>query len=274
MRLDSNDQTQVSAWTKIQLSLETRINVIFALLIRDMRTRFGRSHLGYLIAVAWPLTHLVVIVVIVSFANSIMPLGTDSSVFVATGVMPYILCLYPARMMLHAIEANRALFLFPVISPLDMIISRAIIEFLTAFAVIIVFCSGLLVAGVEIIPQNVATWSGAIFSIVYFSICMGVLNTVIFTLTKAWAVIFIGLILLMYSTAGIFVLPSTYSPEFRWVAWYNPLLHCVEWLRSAYYEGYGDDMLSKVYVLSFATCLLFAGLVGERFVRGKLMTPS
>jgi capsular polysaccharide transport system permease protein len=257
---------------KVRQSIKTRMNVIFALLVRDMRTRFGRSHLGYLIAVAWPLVHLAVIVAMVSLANRVMPIGTDPAVFVATGVMPYILCLYPARMMCFAIDANRSLFLFPVVKPLDMMIARACIEFLTAFVVVIIFCTCLLALGIEIIPPNVAVWASSLFATVYFSICLGVFNTICYSLTKAWNVVFIGLILVMYATSGTFVLPSTFSPEFRAIVWFNPLLHCVEWLRSAYYEGYGDDMLSKGYVLWAATGFLFAGLVGERFARGKLLS--
>lgn len=261
-------------WHRFQLreTAQARANVISALLIRDMRTRFGRSHLGYLIAIAWPLTHLTVIVIMVSVANRVMPMGTDPSVFVATGVMPYILCLYPARMMCFAIDANRSLFLFPVVKPLDMMIARACIEFLTAFTVVIIFCTALLALGVEIIPQNVSTWASALFGTVYFSICLGIFNTVCYSLTKAWNVVFIAIILVMYSTSGTFVLPSTFSPDVREIMWFNPLLHCVEWLRSAYYEGYGDDMLSKSYVLWVATGFLFFGLLGERFARGKLLS--
>lgn len=257
---------------KVKKSIQTRSNVIAALLLRDMRTRFGRSHLGYLIAIAWPLVHLIVIVAMVTLANRVMPIGTDPAVFVATGVMPYILCLYPARMMCFAIDSNRSLFLFPVVTPLDMMIARACIEFLTAFVVVIIFCTGLVALGVEIIPSNIGLWASALFGTVYFSICLGVFNTVCYSLTKAWNVIFIGIMLLMYATSGTFILPSTFSPEFRSIVWFNPLMHCVEWLRSAYYEGYGDDMLSKAYVLWMATGFLFAGLVGERFARGKLLS--
>ncbi|MCF1480478.1 hypothetical protein FS782_26075 [Agrobacterium vitis] len=261
--------------TKRRLGVEkikSRCKVIGALILRDMRTRFGRSHLGYLIAIAWPLVHLTVIVCMVSLANRVMPLGTESSVFVATGVIPYILCLYPARMMCFAIDSNKSLFLFPVIRPIDMIVARAVVEFLTAFTVVFIFCITLYAFGVDIMPPNVALWASSLLATVYFSICFGVLNTVCFTLFKMWNAIFIGCILIMYASSGTFALPQTFSPEVRAIIWFNPLLHCVEWLRSAYYEGYGDDMLSKTYLLWFSTFLLFLGLTGERFLRGKLMS--
>ncbi len=253
-------------------SLQRRLSVIFAIMIRDMRTRFGRSHLGYLVAIAWPLVHLSALVSMMLYANRVIPLGTDPAVFVVTGVLPYILCLYPARMMGYAVEANKSLFLFPVVRVFDVITARAIVEFLTAFTVVIIFCSVLMVFGVEIVPNNVPDWAYAVIATVYLSICMGFVNTIVSSLFRMWHVMFVLLMFLMYATAGVFVLPSTLSAEVRDVMWFNPLLHCVEWIRSTYYEGYGDDMLSRGYVLWVATICLMVGLLGERFLRGKLLS--
>jgi capsular polysaccharide transport system permease protein len=52
---------------------------------------------------------------------------------------------------------------------------------------------------------------------------------------------------------------------------YNPLLQVIEWMRSAYYEGYGDLVLDRTYVLSVAAITLFLGLLLERAMRGHLL---
>ncbi|NVD39786.1 ABC transporter permease [Ensifer sp. HO-A22] len=253
-------------------AINARLAVIHALMLRDMRTRFGRSYLGYLIAIAWPLTHLVAIVVLTTYANRIMPLGGDPAVFISTGVMPYVLCLYPSRMMGYAIELNKPLFLFPAVKPLDLIVSRGIIEFLTAFVVVFLFFCGAAVAGVDLMPIDIETGATAILATVFFAISVGVLNTIISALFKFWHIIFIIVMLILYMTAGVFLLPTAMPQRVQDVIWYNPLFQCVEWLRSAYYEGYGDAMLSKGYLLSFAVTCLFLGLLGERFIRGKLLS--
>ena len=54
------------------------------------------------------------------------------------------------------------------------------------------------------------------------------------------------------------------------IIWFNPMLHAIEWLRSAYYESYGADMLNRGYLLGYASLTLFLGLILERGVRGKL----
>jgi capsular polysaccharide transport system permease protein len=176
-------------------------------------------------------------------------------------------------MMGYAIEMNKPLFLFPVVHALDIIISRAIIEFLTAFVVIALFWFLAVLAGVDLTPVNLETGAAAVLATVYFAISAGILNTIISSLMKFWHVIFILIMLLMYLTAGVFVLPTSLPENVRDIMWFNPLFQCVEWLRSAYYEGYGDTMLSRSYLLWIATSALFLGLLGERFIRGKLLAP-
>lgn len=253
-------------------TLRAKWNVIYALMLRDMRTRFGRSYLGYLVAIAWPLVHLGGIVVVMTYANRFLPMGGDPSVFIATGVMPYVLCLYPSRMMGYSIELNKPLFLFPAVKALDLMFSRAIIEFLTAFVVVLLFGFCAFLVGVDLTPLDIETGATAILATVYFAISVGILNTIISSIIKFWHIVFIVIMLALYLGAGIFVLPSSFPASVQNIMWYNPLFQCVEWLRSAYYEGYGDTMLSKSYLMSLATICLFLGLLGERFIRGKLLS--
>lgn len=51
---------------------------------------------------------------------------------------------------------------------------------------------------------------------------------------------------------------------------YNPLFHCVEWMRSAYY-GIDSFYLDKFYVIGTATLFLCIGLLGERLLRGRIL---
>lgn len=252
--------------------LRERAQVIYALMLRDMRTRFGRSHLGYLIAVGWPFVHLLVLVGIMAFMNRVAPLGGDPVVFVASGALAYILCLYPARMMGMALDMNRSLFLFPVVRVFDVIIARAVIEFITSFIVVILVFVASSIAGIDIFPANGFIFTSGVLATVYFSISLGFVNVVLASLFRMWNLVFMFCMIMLYATSGIFVLPSNLPPSMRSVMAYNPLLHGIEWMRSAYYEGYGDEMLSKTYFISMATVFLLFGLLGERFWRGKLLT--
>ena len=51
----------------------------------------------------------------------------------------------------------------------------------------------------------------------------------------------------------------------------NPALQCVEWLRSAYYGGYGSNILDKAYVIRWGVGSMLVGLALERLVRAKVL---
>ncbi len=252
--------------------VSARVDVIAALILRDMRTRFGRSHLGYIVAILWPLTHLASIVVFAAFINRVLPMGTDPAVFVTTGALPYILCLYPARLIAISVSMSKPLFLFPVVQVFDVIVARIVIEFITAFLVIIIFSIILAAAGVDLIPTDVSTVTAAILATIYLSISMGYLSTILVAIFPFWQIGFVILMVLLYATAGVFIVPSSLPQYLRDWMWFNPLVHCVEWMRSAYYEGYGDDMLSRSYLIWVSNTCLLLGLLGERFMRGKLLS--
>ena len=254
----------------IRDALHIQKRIIGALILRDMKTRFGRSHVGYLIAIAWPLSHMLMIMSAQFVAARVAPIGTDLAVFAGTGILPYILCLYPARMMTLAIAVNQPLLLFSIVKTTDMIIARAILEILTACVVAMVFLFILYASNVDFQPIDTSEAVFAVLTAIYLGISFGTLNAVLFMMFKqVWMIIFIVFMILMYASSGALVLSSNLTVEVRNVLWFNPLFQCVEWLRSAYYDGYGGSSFSKFYVLGFSTFCLFLGIVGEKLFRGQ-----
>ena len=65
------------------------LRVIFALVVREMGTKFGRSAGGYLWAVAEPLGGIVLLAIAFSLALRAPPLGTSFILFYATGTVPF-----------------------------------------------------------------------------------------------------------------------------------------------------------------------------------------
>jgi len=255
----------------LRFALRNRINVITALVLRDMRTRFGRSHLGYLLAIMWPLSHLTVMVGGMVYMRRVSPLGGDPVVFAVTGILPYILCLYPARMMGYAMELNRALLFFPVIRPMDIIVSRAIVELFTASIVVLLVFSIALVAGFDLVPMDSHILVSGIMATVFLSLSMGFFNNIALSISKAWNIIFVTLLISMYISSGVVIPVAVLPEEIQYIISFNPLFHSVEWLRSAYFEDSSYYMLSKTYLLGVGLAFMLLGLMGERFLRGKML---
>jgi len=252
-------------------ALKVQGRVIGALMLRDMRTRFGRTFMGYVIIVGWPLAHLLVLMAIFLATRRVAPVGTSVPVFLGTGVLPYILCLYPGRMIMLCLVQNQPLLLFPIVKTTDVILARGLLEILTACWVTVIFALLLYICGVDIAPIHYHEAIQAILATMYLAFAIGFIGAVLYKLVRAWLGVQIGFLILLYITAGVFFIPTNVPEDLQFYLWFNPLLHCVEWLRSAYYDGYGYGMLSQGYLISFSTLLLAIGLVIERFVRGRLL---
>lgn len=246
--------------------------VIGALMIRDMRTRFGRTHLAYLVAIAWPISHLVIIVLGFTLVNRVLPFGSDSTIYVSTGTLPYILCLYPARMMVLALALNGSTRAFPIVHSLDVVIARLILEGLNAFAVVLLFGLGLFFLDVDPVPQDISSAMTAVYASMAFGLSLGTVGVVLRALLKTPAYgLVIGVLIIMYLSSGVYVPIYPTSETMRTFVGLNPIYHLVQWMRSAYFETHSPIPVDKGYVLMISCFLLACGLFGERLFRGKIL---
>jgi capsular polysaccharide transport system permease protein len=250
--------------------LREQARVIYALILRDTRTRYGRTWAGFVIMILWPLSHALFLMLGYYLVHRVAPIGADINIFVGTGVLPYVLCLYPARMTMLCLVQNQPLLTFPVVKTFDVILARGILEIIIAFWVVCLFCMILYVSDVDFFPRRSEEAMMAILATIYLGFSIGFFAAVLYKLLRAWNGIQIGLLILAYFTGGAFFVPTALPQWIRDILWFNPLLHAIEWLRAAYYEGYGDGMLSREYLLGYATVIMLLGLVAERGVRGRL----
>jgi capsular polysaccharide transport system permease protein len=251
-------------------TLKETTRILTAVALIDMKTRFGSSFLSYLIAILWPLSHMIFIMIGFFMSSRLAPMGNDPAVFAGSGLLPYILCLYPARLMALAVLQNKFLLNLQIIKPIHLIVGRAIVEVLTALAVCIIFYSALLLLGVDFLPLDGPSALGAILASIYLGIGIGTVNALLAGLFGHYVVVaFIVLMIGAYLTSAIIV-PFAAMPEiFRTIAIWNPIFHCVQWFRSTYYLTVENDIFSVSYILMVASASLAIGLAGERFMRGK-----
>lgn len=252
-------------------SLRTQARIVGALMMRDMRTRFGRTHLSFLIALAWPLSHMLSIYLPFVYFSKFVPIGGAASIYMATGVAPYILCMYPARQVSMAITMNHPLLMFPIVKTTDIILARVAVEILGALIVISIFVFLLMAWDVEIVPPDPAIVVSAVFMSILLGVSLGVLNVVMVSIFKFWQFIFIAVMIVMWVTAGATTVQLNYSEHTRYLLSFNPLLHLVTWMRSAYYGDYSTIPLSKSYVVGITIGSFLLGFGGDRLLRGRVL---
>ena len=241
------------------------------LILRDMRTRFGGSYLGYVIQIAWPLSHMAILMAIPHILARFPPVGSDITVYSSIIFLPYVLLFYPARLMCSTIVASKPLLLFPVVKSSDILIARAVLEALSCYIVTLVALAILALSGKNVIPMDLQEAVLAIWATIFVGVSFGVLNAIITTIFLPWGLISVLILLLMYATSLPWILPGLLTEDLRyWLSW-NPLFQCTDWLRTAYYAGYESGLLDRTYLLSTGVIALVAGFLLERGIRGKLL---
>ncbi len=181
-------------------ALVVQRRVLGALVLRDMRTRFGRSFMGYVIIVGWPLTHLLGLMSLYLVTRRVAPVGASVPIFLATGVLPYILCLYPARMIMVSLSANLPLLQFPVVKATDVVLARGILEILTAFWVTLIFAIILFICGVDIVPIHYQEAIQAILATIYLGFAFGFISALLYKLARAYIIVQVLTMIAMYTS--------------------------------------------------------------------------
>jgi capsular polysaccharide transport system permease protein len=252
--------------------LKAQWRILFAIMLDDTKRRFGGSQFGFLaMAIGWPLAHILTCLLIYGALGRTAPYGDSTALWFATGVVPFLAFQYMSRFIMFGILQNRQLLSFPVVKPTDLLFARAIVEVLNSGLVVLVVFAIFWALGIDFMPRDVVQASLALLAMMFLGLAWGVVNAIIAAAIPFWIFPFILFQILLWLGSGIVFVPDALPEAIRTPLSYLPPLQGVEWMRSAYYEGYGASILDKTYLISFAMVTLFVGLALEPLVRGKML---
>jgi capsular polysaccharide transport system permease protein len=253
-------------------NLQRQANVIHALIVRDVQTRFGGKHINFLVALGWPLAHIGLLLIIYGFLGRTSPLGSSSTMFFATGLTPYMFFNYPSRFMMMSVSQNRPMMSFPVVKLMDIMIARAILETIAGCAVIAVTMAVLYCLGESVLPGDPGTALAALGAMWVLAVGYGMFSAVISAVFPAWLLISALMQILFYISSGILFVASALPERAQAVLSWNPLTQGVEWFRSAYYTDIETEYFpDRLYPFIIGMLFLLVALALERFVIRRRM---
>ena len=253
-----------------QIAAQGRI--LLALMIRDVQTRFFGNALGFVVAIAWPVSHIFILIAINGAAGRAAPYGDDPALFFATGLLPFMCFNYMSRFITLGLLMNKPLLGYPRVKVADVLLARAAVEVLNAGVVIVVTMVILTAWGVDVIPPRPLEAMDALIACMGLGLGFGLVNGVIAGIVPFWFTVFALFQIVMWMASGVILVPDELPEAARWWLSWNPALIGVEWMRSAFYDGFGaGELLDKRYMLSFVFAAIFLGLLLERALRGRVL---
>jgi capsular polysaccharide transport system permease protein len=225
-----------------------------------MSTRFGRKPGGYVWAIAEPAAHIAVMTFIFSVFSRSPAVGTSFPLFFATGFLSFQYYRGAESYIRSAVKANYALLSYPRVAPIDPVIARALLQFLTTTLVGAIVI-GVIIAYMRTPPE--IDWMKVIESILlatFFGLSMGMINCVLFSLSSLYEQVFNMLNRPLYYMSGVFYLVDAIPQPYRSIVLLNPMSHVIMLARKGFYSGYRAPELDVLYAGCFAAVTLFVAM--------------
>lgn len=253
-------------------SLSITKSVLFALVLREMRGRFSAKRFGAFWLLFEPIFQITILLAIFSFRNVSMS-NVAYPAYLVTGMIPFFLMRNMIMKGMEAVNANKALFAYKQIKPLDTIVARCLIEVALYASIYLIFMLVLWFwFDMEIFMTDPLRWVSVLFVGVTFAFAVALLFCMLIEVVPESASVIRVLFFPIYILSGvifpIWVLPNEIVQLLLW----NPFAHIIDELRAATFQHYAVHAgVNLLYPLKVAVFLLFVSLGLYRMRRLKLV---
>lgn len=252
---------------------EVQRAVLFALLLREMKGRVGGQWVGAVWTLFEPMAHVAVILVSLGVLRGRYTPEGDYTVYLVTGLMPYFLFKNLSTRLMEGVRANRGLFAYRQVKPLDPLITRAVIEVLLNLIVYVVALCTLGAFGYSAVPHNLLAVLAVHALLALLGFSLGVLlATAGHERPRLRTFVNVAMGPLYLISGVIFPLHVVPQPYLSWLMW-NPLAHLVDLSRSGFFAMHVPlPGVSLAYPALFALVLTWLSLSFYRVNRLRLAT--
>lgn len=242
-------------------ALQIQIDVIAALLLREVQSRFGRTRGGFIWALLEPITHVVVPVILFGFVFERTVPGVEYPVFLLYGLLPFLLFKNICLQTMDGVQANVGLLSYRQVHLLDVFVARALSNVAVEMMLFSIVFAGLALLGYDVLPERPVE----LFIVLVITVCMGLGVGMLFAalcgfVPDARPVVRV-MFAPMYLISGVMYPVSRFpSGIVGWLTW-NPLLHLVDYARLNAFAHYRPiQALDILFAVAVAVVTLWCGL--------------
>jgi capsular polysaccharide transport system permease protein len=256
-------------------AIATRWRVVQAIMLRDIRSRFGHTRLGYFWAIMEPITHLLTLgTVFYAVNHAPPPVGDNLFLYYITGLVPFLMFSHVSHDVMSAAEANNAMLQLPVVKRTDIMAAHALRQFATELCVGIIIFSIAALLGERGMPADPLTAMAAIVALWLLAVGVGAFNLVIVEAFPSYETLYASLIRLLYVGSGIYFSPIAMPDQVRDVLAWNPVLQGIEFFRSGFFPQYEPHWLDVPYLMVWVVASAGTGFALERAMRSRMVVYS
>jgi ABC-type polysaccharide/polyol phosphate export permease len=259
--------------TSLARSWALQRRVLFALLMREVLTRYGRHNIGFFWLFVEPMTFTIGVTALWTLSGLHRSSSLPIAVFALTGYSAVLLWRNMPARAVGAVQPNLALMYHRNVRIIDIFMSRLILEAMGAtmsfFILSLVFIY--LFEWIQP-PEDILKVVGGWLCLAWFgmalAIFIGALSEKSELVDKLWH----PLSYLIFPLSGAAFLLEAVPPGARSYIWWIPMVHCSEFIRDGYFGSKFHAIYDMRYVLICNLILTFLALLMVRDVSAKV-TP-
>ncbi|MBM9400463.1 ABC transporter permease [Gluconacetobacter azotocaptans] len=234
---------------------KVQIRVIGALLMRELHTRFGRENLGYLWIVGEPILFCAGVAVAWTAIRPAHEHGLPTTAIVITGYVPLTMWRHCLFQSVKAFNANGSLLFHRQVTPLDLILSRVILEVVGALIAGLIVTIGAIVLGFMKPPADYGLLYLGLFYHILFCLGTALLVAPISEISEIMEKMVSIISYLSIPASGAFSMVDWVSPHYRWILLLSPSVNNIEMIRGGQF-GYSAHAHFDLVYNSWATVIM------------------
>ncbi|MCL1126836.1 ABC transporter permease [Shewanella surugensis] len=246
-------------------------DVIFALMMRELKTRFGNNRLGYFWAIAEPIAQVMIMGIVFSIIGRNSVSNIPIALFLFTGMLPFKLFGNLLTQLSAAVDANKGLLSYRQVTAIDPVITRIIIELVTFLLVYVLIFSVMAWLGFNAWPDNVLGLLSASTLLIIFTVGLGLILCTAISYWKDASKFTAMITRPLFFISGIFFCAVMIPPQYWHLLDWNPIFHAIELSRDSFFKAYESPVGSWFYLsfcalVSFSSGLALFHLSRQRFI--------
>lgn len=244
--------------------------VVHALLLREVQTRFGREHLGFLWLFLEPLLLASAIATFKWAAEfNTVYAGISVFVFALVSYLPYFCFRAIVGRAPGSLRQNMALLFHARIKLLDVVIARHLLEAGAVLTVMTLIAIGVAVLG-DVVPANIPLLLLGLLLLFLFSHGLGLMAAAAAAVWPMTERLIHPLVYLSLPLSGALVALHAMDPALRTLLLWNPQAHIHEMIRDGFFGTALPSYYSIAYVCFWVGLFNLLGLAALRAVRPSL----
>lgn len=244
--------------------------IVWALLLRELATRYGRDNIGFLWIVGEPLLFCFGVIIMWSLIRPPYQNGIGIVPFTVTGYLPLTLLRHVLSQAIPCLRVNSNLLYHRQISVLKLFVCRCLLEIMGITAAFFVVASAMWVLGLMEPPKAVGLvylgWFLLAWIAFGLALIFGCLSQFSDIMERAMSLLTYAMIPMTGTFYMIAWLPYQYRAGVEKI----PLVNCVEMIRRGFFGEFTPTYFNVGYTAAWALSLTFVGLLLTRLVRPRI----